>query len=331
MRAVDRARPLALVIALVASPSLARAQSADAEALFREGKRLLKQGKLAEGCDKIAASERMETSVGTLLNLGDCREKLGQLASAWAAFREAEAMAKRAGNDEKRLAEARRRALAIEPKLPTLEVHVAQRIPGMTVKRGDDTIDAGAWNTAVPVDPGNYTIVVEAPGKKPWRTQVVVDMRTTRRAVVNVPVLEAAPAPVVATPPPPAETTVRVEQPTTTKRIVPTWSTTRGVAVAVLVVGAGALGAGAYFGVHARDLADRSDERCPEVMCGDPEALRLNERARTSATRANIAFGTAAVAAAGATVLWFLGKPDAETVVSPTVSGGVGVSISGRL
>jgi len=332
MTAVDRARSLVVVIAIVACPVLARAQSAEAEALFREGKKLLKQGKLAEGCDKLAASERLDSSVGTLLNLGDCREKLGQLASAWASFKEAESLARRTGNDDKRMTEARRRAAALEPKLQTLEIDVAMRVPGLVVKRGDEVVDPGALNTAVPVDPGSYTIVAEAPGKKPWRTQVIVDARGSKKAVVSVPVLEAAPVqstePVQPSGPAVAEHSPELQPP---RRVVPTWSTTRGVAVAMLVVGAGALGTGAYFGVHARDLADRSDERCPDTMCGDPEGLRLNQSARTSATRANIAFGTAAVAAAGATVLWFLGKPDAETVVSPSVGGGVGISISGRL
>ena len=330
MTVVDRALSLAIV-SLLMCPALARAQSAEAEALFREGKKLIKQGKLAEGCDKIAASEKLEGSVGTLLNLGDCREKQGQLASAWAAFKEAEGMARRDGNDEKRMTEARRRAAALEPKLPSLEIDVQRRVPGMTIKRGDDAVDPAAWNTSVRVDPGAYTIVVVAPGKKPWRTQVTVDLRGTRRAVVSVPVLDDAPVAVVEQRPAVGQEPrqITVDQPP--RRIVPTWSTTRGVAVAMLVVGAGAVGAGAYFGVHARDLEDKSDKRCPQTMCGDPEALRLNASARTSATRANIAFGTAAVAAAGATVLWFLGKPDAETVVSPSVGGGVGISISGRL
>ena len=76
-------RSVAALVAtgILASVSLASAQSAEAEVLFRDGKKLLKAGKLAAGCDKIEASERLESSVGTLLNLGDCRERLGRLAS----------------------------------------------------------------------------------------------------------------------------------------------------------------------------------------------------------------------------------------------------------
>jgi len=74
---------------IIASPTPARAQSAEAEVLFREGKRLMKEGKLAEACDKLEASDRLESSIGTLLNLADCREKNKQLVSAWLAFHKA--------------------------------------------------------------------------------------------------------------------------------------------------------------------------------------------------------------------------------------------------
>ena len=73
-------------IGIAVCAATASAQSPAAEALFQEGRRLIKQGRLEAGCDKLAASQQLETSIGTLLNLGDCRERLGKLASAWAAF-----------------------------------------------------------------------------------------------------------------------------------------------------------------------------------------------------------------------------------------------------
>ena len=80
MMTVERLTLLALLI----SAGTAVAQPGDtvgAEALFREGKRLLKDGKTAEACDKFAASDHLDRSAGTLLNLADCREKNHQLAT----------------------------------------------------------------------------------------------------------------------------------------------------------------------------------------------------------------------------------------------------------
>ncbi|HEU0034556.1 MAG TPA: hypothetical protein VFQ53_28225 [Kofleriaceae bacterium] len=324
---------------LLLYPLHAHAQSAEAEVLFRDGRKLIKQGNLAAGCDKLDASERLESSVGTLLNLGDCREKLGKVASAWAAFKKAEAMAKRAGNDEKRLLEARRRATALEPKLSNLVIWVDQKLDGLVIKRDGEPIDPAVWNTPVPVDPDTYDIVVEAPGYKAWKTQVTVDAKVKRK-LVTVPRLERAPVtetpPTVAsptTPDAPPTSVVTTESPTSA--VVYTkpgrWTTTRGVSVAFGVAGAGAFGAGIYLGLRAKDLQDRSDRLCPDTQCGDPEGLRLNKDARDSAKLANIFYGVGGAAAVTATVLWFVGKPDERTTVTPTVGGGhVGVSLSRR-
>src|SRR5262245_23491607 len=104
---------IGVAAAIAAHTTPAGAQRADAETLFREGKRLLKEGKIAAACDKLDASERLEPSAGTELNIADCREKNGQLATAWAMFVRAAATAKHSDGDGKREAEAKRRAAAL--------------------------------------------------------------------------------------------------------------------------------------------------------------------------------------------------------------------------
>ena len=306
MTLADRVCSVAVVaFACIGSArAVVHAQSAEAEALFRDGRGLIKAGKLAAGCAKFAASERLESSVGTLLNLGDCREKLGKLASAWAAFRKAESLARRAGSDDRRQAEASRRAALLEPRLPYLVIEVDHRVDGLIVRRDGEIVDAAAWNTALPVDPGKYAIVAEAPGRAPWRTTVVIAGGSARQ-VVEVPRL--ALAAIAALPGPGAEPGApRRTHPAVHRSI---WSTTRAASVAVAGAGVGALGAGVYFGLHARDLEHRADRRCPVTMCSDPQGLQLNDRAQTSALRANLLYVAGGATLAAAAVMWFVGAP----------------------
>jgi hypothetical protein len=327
------------VIGALCLPTPAHAQSAEAEVLFRDGRNLIKHGKLAAGCDKLGASERLESSVGTLLNLGDCREKLGMLASAWAAFRKAEATAKRAGGDDKRQAEAGRRAAMLEPRLSNLVIEVPRRVDGLVVHRDAELVDEAQWSTAVPVDPGSYTIVAEAPGFLAWRTTVLIGPGTAgaggpggldgKRMIVTVPVLERAP---VAPEPEPTARSAPGREPAAPVMIMRdggTWSAMRKLSVVAAVAGAGALGAGVYFGMHANDLRDRADQRCPLTVCADPEGLSLNDQAQTSARRANILYIAGGASLATAMVLWLVGAPAETIVVSTAGDHQLGVAMIG--
>ena len=338
MTPVERVVAVALA-GLIAHAPLAQAQNAGAEALFREGRALIKQGKLQEGCAKLEASEKLESSVGTLLNLGDCLEKLDRPASAWAAFRKAEALAKREGNDRKRQQEAKRRALKLEPDLANLTVQVGpkSKSEGLVIKRDGDVVDPDLYGTSIVVDPGSHTIVAEAPGYKPWRSEVSIGKGGKRWVVV--PSLDKLPEPAKPAPPPvvtahePAPAVVVDPAPVTPRPVTvqQTWSTTRGIAVGLAVAGAGALGAGIYFGNRSNDLQDQSDAICPTSTCDDPRGLQLNDDAQDHAFRANVLFAAGGAAVVAATVMWFVGKPDERTVISPAISDThVGASLTGR-
>lgn len=337
MTLADRVRAVALLSAtgLWIQVPTSHAQSAEAEVLFRDGRKLIKADKVAAGCDKLAASERLETSIGTLLNLGDCREKLGKYASSWAAFRKAEATAKRAGNEGKRMLEARNRANKLEPQLATLAIQVDLKLQGLVVTRDGLTLEAGAWNTAVPVDPGSYALVVEAPGHKPWRTNVTVLHKSKR--IVVVPTLERV---VTVTPPVPAPPVayapVIIPGPEPRRALTmrtqraSSFTGERKLGLVLGLLGGGAIGTGVYFGMQSRELQRDSDALCPLVTCADPEGLRLNNQAQSSATRANIFYVAGGIAVASAVVLFIIGGPEEGTVVTPTAgSDQVGVSVAG--
>jgi hypothetical protein len=322
MTPAERVLAIATAI-LITHASSARAQSAEAEVLFRDGRTLIKQGKLAQGCAKIEASERLESSIGTLLNLGDCRERLGKLASAWAAFRKAEGIAKNAGTDDKREDEAKRRAVALEPLIPQLTLELAAPVPGLMIRRNGDLIDPALISTAIPLDPGSYVLSAEAPGYAPWKTDLIIQYKQKRRLVIPALVRTTTVANVVTVRP----TTTRVVA--TQKRSI--WSPWRKLSVGLAIVGVGAAGTGVYFGMRARDLERDADQRCPLIVCNDPIALQANADARVSAQRANMLYIGGAVAVGSALALWFIGGPGESTVVAPVVgSDHAGAAVAGR-
>jgi hypothetical protein len=186
------------VLPVVAAASVAIADPG-AESLFREGRELLKAGKLEDACDRFARSEAIEPKVGTALNLGDCREHQGLFADAWEAFIAAQSLASR-DNDDRR-AEAARRAAALEPKLAHLTITAATRPPGLAISRNGRPIDAAALDSELPVDPGSYEVVATAPGYKPATARV--QLAVGGHATAALPALEVdpeAPRPVAAGP-----------------------------------------------------------------------------------------------------------------------------------
>jgi hypothetical protein len=324
-----------LALAIAALPSLALAQprtgdtSVAAETLFREGKRLMKDGKLAEACDKLAASDRIEESVGTLLNLADCREKNGQLATAWAMFLRAASIA-RTGGDGGREAEARKRASALETQLAYLTISVPQasHVDGLIIKRDGEPIDVALWNQGVPVDVGSYEISGQAPGHEQWSTRVQIAANGARTSV-EVPrfkqLKDLAPPPAtpLATPAAPSNDGDDDE-----RRPAPhaTMFTRRRIAaLASAGVGVAGIVGGVGFGLAATHLQHESDAICPASNCGDAHALDLNKRAQRDALASEVSFAIGGAAVAGAAVLWVIGAPThvTETVgVAPVIGNG---------
>ncbi|MCE9575722.1 MAG: hypothetical protein K8W52_21410 [Deltaproteobacteria bacterium] len=296
---------------LVLAPHLARADAL-ADRLFKSGQQALAAGKIAEACDAFAASDARTSRVGTLLNLGDCREQNGQIATAWATFLRAAALAQQLPGEHKRADEARRRASYLQPRLSFLTISVAEasNVDGLTITRDGAPIERAYWNQGVPVDGGTYVIEASAPGHDGWRSSVVVAPENAR-AIVDVPrfkpigelVPAVQPAPIIATP----------RAPIARRDPAPASSPPRFTPMRFAALGAAglALGAGVFGALEgsasARNARD-ANARC-QTPCSDPTGLALGARASHQATVANLAFVGAAAAAVGAVTLWIVGRP----------------------
>ncbi len=264
MRARRLVAPLLLASSLLAAPRGALAQSAEnaaaAEALFREGKALIKDGKVAEGCAKLEASQRLDPAAGTLLNLADCHEALGHTASAWAEFSTAAGNAKRKGDTERETV-ARGRADALEPRLVRIQVNVpaASRVPGLEVKRDGVLLDPATWGSATPVDPGPHVITATAPGKREMRQ--TLDAQGEGKIVpFDLQPLADAPA----TPPPGPKPAGPITPPVKDTAPPPS-SSLKTIGIVTGGVGVAGLLTGSVLGLIAR--GKWADASCPNNIC----------------------------------------------------------------
>ena len=191
MRARRNRRHLQLTLTIVAINTVfgidrAHAQSAEAEKLFGDGNRLMAAGKLAEACTAFEASNRAEPRAGTLIHLGECREKTQQFASAWSAYNDA----RRLATDPHKRKLATTKVAALGPRLSYLTVAVSSQvqISGLELTRNGKPFDPTLWNNALPVDGGDYVIAGRAPGYKPWQQPIHVPAEGAKLSV-DVPAL----------------------------------------------------------------------------------------------------------------------------------------------
>ncbi len=303
-------------------------QKAAAEALFDEGIALRRQGQFEAACKKFEQSEEIDTGVGVLLYLGECYERIGRLASAWALFREAHSRAKETGQEERaRLAEDNARRLSASLSRMVLVVPQAARVPGLELLLNGRVISAALYGVPFPVDAGRHELTARAPGHQTWSELVEVKSSADVRNV-QIPSLTQTEEPVAAASPaapggpgytpPQGAVMTGVAEPSSAPRpeLIPVYLL-GGVGVA-------ALGAGVIFGLHASSKDDEARPYCPSG-CYTRDAADDNEAARTAALVANISYAVGAAALLTSAYLFFTASSSSESTAQqapPLLLGG---------
>lgn len=293
-----------------------------AQGAFDVGKQLMNDGHYAEACPKFEESLRLEQGVGTMLYLGACYEHLGRTASAWAEFREAEALATRLSDG--RASTARERADKLESHLARLTVVVPaalRLLPELEVKRDDVLLGAGVYDTAIPVDPGSHRVSVAAKNKVPWsRTLEVAPSGPGAR--VSLPAsLDDAPVAANVGAPTSAPASRPASETHSADGQAEPWSAQRIGAVVAGGAGLVALGVSLGFGAHAKSKLDESnaDDHCRGDLC-DAAGTDSRNSAESAATVSTAFFVGGLVALAGGAVLWFTAPRAKESTSQKSAS-----------
>lgn len=276
--------------------------AAAAESLFQEARKAMDAKHYAEACPKFAASQKLSPAIGTLLNLADCYEKNNQLASAWARFHEAIALAQRLGRSNREQT-AKERAEKLEPRL--IKLSIVSKASGIEVKLDGNTIDREVLGSPIPVDAGKHTLEASAKGKKTFSTSIEVSEKS-KSPSVDIPALEDEPKEETKEPkftPPPKEERGG-------------WSTQKTLGLVAGGAGVIALGVGGYFGLKTSSTWKSAQERCTTGNSGlecDAEGVDLGQQAKSSGNIATIAFVAGGALLLGGAVLFFTAPSDGKS------------------
>ncbi len=286
---MKRLSVLFLVAASAASSSRVHAveptsadSAARAQALFDQALTAARKNDFKAACPLFRASQVADPKTSTLINLGTCYERNFQIASAWAAFREAEVSARRAGLADLE-EQAHRKAAQIEPSVMrlTIDVPAASRVPGLVIERDGAVVQPTEWQNALPVDPGEHVVSAAAPSRKAWNVHTFVGNESRK---VVVPVLQPGGG---------------------------FWTAPRKVGVAVAAVGVAAVGAGLVAALISKSNYETARGTCagPGPTNCDAGAAADERSARSLATAATALIIPGAIVAAGGVALVAFGGP----------------------
>jgi tetratricopeptide (TPR) repeat protein len=301
-----------------------REDPAAAQALFKSARQLVDKGNYAEGCPQFEASLALYPSASTMLNVAQCHEHDGKLASAWEAYNQALTLNHETKGEERRKgleSLAKKGIAALEPRLPKLLITIKDAPRGLKVQRDGKDFPAAALSTALPADPGPHKIDASAPGYRDETRSVTLEPGKT--ATVEIALQPAAPS---------GKDTAVADK--TSSGGVPTWA---------WIAGAGGLalsGAAAFFladdlgAIHA--LRDNCHDVPGGTYCPPNYDYQRDNARKNRDLPLFIGLGSSGVLAIGAAIVGIAAGKKADTEPPKTtalpwlVPGGAGATVGGR-
>jgi hypothetical protein len=290
------------------------------ETLFREGRRLLKAGDVTAACAKFTESQRLDPAPGTLANVADCEEQAGRTATAWVLWRR---VVDETASTDPRQSTARKRADALEKRLPRLSIRTGDKAPSaLVIKRDGVVIGAASLGVALPVDPGIHVVTTSAVGHHD--AQFVIDSREGEEKVLEV--TAGAPVP-VATPVPPTIAMDNESAPSPIPPVpagAPPSKARRSIGYALTAAGIAAAGAGGFFALRARQARNEASAFCggnaAPPLCWGSAKPALDRDARNSQL-ADIGLATSAIVSAVGVYLILTHGNETERAAKPQGTG----------
>jgi tetratricopeptide (TPR) repeat protein len=294
---MSTSRAVALFLAAALFAGTAPAAGQDAISLFKQGRALVEQNRWAEACPLFQEAHRIDpNALGILLNLADCSKQIGNTATAWTSYQEAEFIAKKTG-DAGREKYAHDGAAALEPTLSRIVIH-ARETPGLIIRRDDQMVGKGIWGTgtAFPIDPGPHKIEATAPGYSVWSTTITVGPRNDLKTI-EIPQLILSETPGPGGGPSPA---------------------LRPAGFAIGGLGAAGLILGGVFGGLAMSAASKLKSDCKGNVCTTPSDQSALSSANTKALVSTVGLAAGGALLATGVVLVIVGRPRHDDTPRPT-------------
>jgi len=279
------------------APSAAMADDREerAKELFYEAHEAVERGDDVTACRKFEESLALFRRASTLLNLGDCSERLGKLADALRYWTQAAALLE---SSDPRMTLTKEQIARIDRRVPRLQLVLPRSLPEDAVVAVDGhalpSAEAGT-RVELPVDPGEHHVVLRAAGHKNHDRRVALAEGQRQRIALELGAPLVTPAAAPAPPKPERDDTL--------------WIT------GAVVGGVGVLGliAGGVTGGLVLDRKATVEQYCNDAdVCTDPAGVKAADEGRKLSTASTIAFAVGGAALATGIVLVVLGTTQRE-------------------